>query len=131
MGGTIPPAGNEVLEVTFNSTGLTYGVYEGTIRILNNDPENSQLDVPCMLSISVGINELDKVAVMVYPNPAENVLNIMANDQIVKVTVMNLNGKVVFTGNSKSIDISKMASGVYFLQTQTAKGISNIKFTKK
>ena len=84
-----------------------------------------------MLSISVGINELDKVAVMVYPNPAENVLNIMANDQIVKVTVMNLNGKVVFTGNSKSIDISKMASGVYFLQTQTAKGISNIKFTKK
>jgi len=131
MGGTIPPAGNEVLEVTFNSTGLTYGVYEGTIRILNNDPENSQLDVPCMLSISVGINELDKVAVMVYPNPAENVLNIMANDQIVKVTVMNLNGKVVFTGNSKSIDISKMASGVYFLQTQTTKGISNIKFTKK
>ncbi len=131
MSGTIAPDGNEVLEVTFNSTGLTYGIYEGTIRILNNDPENDQLDVPCMLSISVGVDELDKVAVMVYPNPAENVLNILSNDQVIKVTVMNLSGKVVFTGNTKSIDISKMASGVYFLQTQTARGISNIKFTKK
>jgi len=131
MSGTIPPAGSEVLEVTFNSAGLTYGVYEGTIRILNNDPENSQLDVPCMLSISVGVAELDKVAVMVYPNPAENVLNIVANDQIIMVTVLNLTGKVMFTGNSKSIDISKMASGVYFIQTQTLKGISNIKFSKK
>lgn len=131
MSGTIAPDGNEVLDVTFNSTGLTYGVYEGTIRILNNDPVNPQLDVPCMLSISVGINELDKVAVMVYPNPAESVLNILSNDRIVKVTVMSFNGKVVFTGNDKTIDVSKLASGVYFVQTQTSKGISNIKFTKK
>ncbi len=68
---------------------------------------------------------------MIYPNPAENVLNIVANDQIIKVTVLSLNGKVMFTGNSKSIDISNLASGVYFIQTQTKNGISNIKFAKK
>jgi hypothetical protein len=131
MNGTIAPDDIEVLDVTFNSTGLTYGVYEGTIRIVNNDPVNKQLDVPCMLAISVGLNELDKVAVMVYPNPAENTLNILSNDNILKVSVMSFNGKVVYTGNEKTIDVSKLSSGVYFIQTQTAKGISNIKFTKK
>ncbi len=131
MSGTVAPDGTSMLDVTFNSTGLTLGVYEGIIRILNNDPANNQLDVPCTLSVSVGIDELDKVAVMVYPNPAENTLNIVSNDRILKVTVMSFNGKVMFTGNEKTIDISRLASGVYFVQTQTAKGVSNIKFTKK
>ena len=131
MNGTIAPAGNDVLNVTFDATGLGLGLYEGIIRILNNDPITNQLDVPCTLSISVGINELDKVAVMVYPNPAENRLNILSNDKILKVSIMSFNGKIVFTGNEKTVDISNLASGVYFVQTQTAKGISNIKFTKK
>jgi hypothetical protein len=131
MNGTISPDGDEMLDVTFNATNLELGIYEGLIRILNNDPTNKQLDVPCTLSISVGINELDKVAVMVYPNPAQNSLNILSNDKILKVTVMSFNGKIIFTGNENTVDISNLASGVYFVQTQTAKGISNIKFTKK
>jgi len=131
MSGTIAPDGNEVLDVTFDATGLFSGVYEGIIRILSNDPEQKQLDVPCMLAVSVGIAELDKVAVMVYPNPADNQLNIISNDNILKVSVMSFNGKILFTGNGNSIDISKLASGVYFVQIQTAKGISNIKFTKR
>ncbi len=131
MSGTIAPEGNEILDVTFDATGLLSGVYEGIIRILTNDPANKQLDVPCMLAISVGISELDKVAVLVYPNPADNQLNIISNDKIIKVSVMSFNGKLLLTGNGNSIDISKLASGVYFIQTQTDRGISNIKFTKK
>lgn len=131
MTGTIVPAEIASLDVTFDATNLTFGVYHGLIRILNNDPTNIQLDVPCMLSINVGINELDKVAVMVYPNPAENTLNIISNDKILKVSIISFNGKTVFTGNQKSIDISTLASGVYFVQTQTAKGVSSVKFTKK
>jgi len=131
MIGTIAPDENAVVDVTFNSADLAIGVYEGYIRILNNDPTNKQLDVPCMLSVSVGINELDKISVMVYPNPAENRLNIVTNDKIVKVSVMSYNGKTVITSNQNTIDISNLASGVYFVQTQTSKGISNVKFTKK
>ena len=130
MSGTIAPAGNGTLNIGIATTGLTNGMYQGTIRILTDDPLHNQIDIPCTLSISVGINELDKVAVMIYPNPAENLLNIVSNDKLLKVSVVSYNGKILFTGNTNILDISSLPSGVYFLQTHTAKGISSFKFMK-
>jgi len=131
MSGSIDPAWEQVFDVDFISTGMASGVYEGIIRILNNDPTNPQLDVPCTLSIGVGVNENDKVGVMIYPNPAKDRLNIVTDDQLVKVTILSLNGKVVYTGEQSIIDISSLPEGVYTVKAQTLKAISNIKFVKK
>ncbi len=131
MSGTIAPAGSGALNIGIATTGLANGLYQGTIRILTDDPLHNQVDIPCTLSISVGINEADKVAAMIYPNPAENLLNIVTTDRLLKVSVLSDNGKIIFTGNKETIDISNLSSGVYFLQTYTAKGISYFKFMKK
>lgn len=131
INGTIDPAWEQVLDVNFVATDLAAGVYNGLIRILSNDPATPQLDVPCTLSIGVGVNENDKVGVMIYPNPAKDRLNIVTDDQLVKVTILSLNGKVVYTGEQSNIDISSLPEGVYTVKAQTLKAISNIKFVKK
>lgn len=131
LSGSIDPAWEQVLEVNFVATDLAAGVYNGIIRILSNDPVTPQLDVPCTLSIGVGVNENDKVGVMIYPNPAKDRLNIVTDDQLVKVTILSLNGKVVYTGEQSNIDISSLPEGVYTVKAQTLKAISNIKFVKK
>lgn len=131
MSGTIAPAGSVALNIAIATTGLANGLYQSTIRILTDDPLHKQVDIPCTLSISVGINEAAKVAVMIYPNPAENLLHIVSNDRLLKVSVLSYNGKIIFTGNKETIDISNLSSGAYFLQTYTAKGISYFKFMKK
>ncbi len=129
--GTVPAAGTLDLDVTFNATNQPVGVYEGIVRILSNDNDNPVVDVTCVLDCSVGINEMDKVAVVVYPNPAKDRINILSNRQVLEVRLVNFAGKVVYSGIEKSIDISRLSAGVYFVQTVTSSGVSSIKFVKE
>jgi hypothetical protein len=80
--------------------------------------------------MGVGMNELNKTGVMVYPNPVQNMLNIASNGTILSVTITDANGKVVFNGNTKSVDITGLSRGVYFVSVVTAQGTSNTKFVK-
>ncbi len=78
----------------------------------------------------VGINEIENDEFMVYPNPVNDKLNILTNENISNISVNDINGKTVLTGNSKSIDVSALSNGVYFVKIETAKGITNSKFIK-
>ena len=129
--GTVAAAGTQALDVTFSAVNQPIGVYEGVVRILSNDPDAPAVDVACVLDVSVGIGENDKIAVMVYPNPAKDRLNVMSNRSISEIRVMSYAGKLIYSGTEKSIDISSLPTGVYFLQAVTAQGVSNIKFVKE
>jgi hypothetical protein len=128
--GTIAPAGSQILDVTFNSNNQPVGIYEGIVRIMSNDPDSPSVDVLCTLSVSVGINDMNKVAVLVYPNPAQDFINVAANQKITEIRIMNFAGLTLYKGNENHINISNLPKGIYYLQTITHEGISNIKFIK-
>lgn len=131
MSGTVAPDANLPLILTFDATPLDYIQYTATVKLLSNDPATPVLDVPVTLEvIGVGIEEIGKIGVMVYPNPSKDMLNIVTNGTLNKVTISDFNGKVVFNGNSKAIDISALSNGVYFVKVETVQGISNTKFVK-
>jgi hypothetical protein len=88
----------------------------------------------------------DKVAgldqLMVYPNPAENLLNISFNieeNQSLEVRLISAMGNVIYSENMKdfsgyyvnTIDISSFAKGVYFLSISNDKGTVNNKVVIK
>ncbi|MDO9511890.1 MAG: T9SS type A sorting domain-containing protein [Bacteroidales bacterium] len=129
--GTTVPAGTSTVQVTCNATNLTAGVYTAKLRILSNDPATSQLDVPVTLDVSVGIIENTKVSVMVYPNPAKNILNIKSSSDVKEIRIINLSGQIVYQGTQTSISVSSLPIGLYTVQTITNNGISNIKFYKE
>jgi hypothetical protein len=78
-----------------------------------------------------GIDNVNKITVSVYPNPAKDRINIRSNETIQQISIIDLNGKVVYSGNEKSINVSNLSNGVYFIKTVTLNGISNIKFVKE
>jgi hypothetical protein len=130
--GTITPGNNLPLEVTCDATLLSLGTYNALLKFLSNDPVNPQVDVPVTFTVAgVGIDEASKLGVMIFPNPAKDVINVTATDKISSVSISDFSGKVVYTGAAGSIDISSFASGVYFIQTVTVKGTANTKFVKK
>jgi hypothetical protein len=132
MSGTVPPAGSNATLLGFDATTLALGTYNATIKLLSNDPATPVMDVPVTLQVAgVGIPELGNLGVMIYPNPAQDNLNIITNGIFNKVTITDFTGKVVFAGNSKTIDISSLSNGVYFVKVETTQGISNTKFIKK
>jgi hypothetical protein len=75
----------------------------------------------------VGINENSTIGqVNIYPNPANNVINVsMANGTSpVNFTLLSIDGKVVYqlnnvTDKTVAIDISNNSQGIYFLRVAT------------
>lgn len=84
----------------------------------------------------IGVEKVvkNKAFASVYPNPANNVVNIKnANFQYEKVTVKNIFGQVVQEINeyTEQVDISDLPSGVYFINLFSANASLDIKFIKE
>jgi hypothetical protein len=67
----------------------------------------------------------------IYPNPAQNFVNISSNSAMNTVKVVNLTGQVVYSnvvnGQEVQINTGDMAEGMYLIQIETENGISSQK----
>ena len=70
-----------------------------------------------------------------YPNPAKDVLNIQAKQDLAvnSIEIYNQLGQIVMatTNAINSVDVANLASGTYFVKVNTEKGIANTKFVKE
>ena len=92
---------------------LSSGHYKATQMVLNNltswDTTSQYID------IFVSVNETHDKQIVIYPNPVANRFSISGDYNSVKI--YNNSGKQVLTdGNLKTIDISKLPRGVYFVE---------------
>ncbi|MBP6754574.1 MAG: T9SS type A sorting domain-containing protein [Bacteroidia bacterium] len=73
----------------------------------------------------------------VYPNPVVDFASISLIDATINaITVMDINGRLVKSGNSNElatakIDLSDLTAGIYLMKIETDKGISTEKIIKK
>jgi hypothetical protein len=71
-----------------------------------------------------------------YPNPVSDVLNISTkgNIEISSINIYNTLGQLVLVipnaKDSKTVDVSSLTSGHYFIKINSDKGTSNTKFVK-
>lgn len=70
---------------------------------------------------------------VIYPNPVQTTFTISNVNDIEQIIISNNTGKIVkeIKGNVKTIDISHLNSGIYFLSIKTNKGIINQTVIKK
>jgi hypothetical protein len=100
-----------------------------TSALLNN--ESTLVLSKDMPNDYIGLAENNIGTFDLYPNPADQVLNINTEGDF-NYSVMNVNGEVlVKNANSKTLDISSFSAGIYFVKLQNAKGVQVKKFVKK
>ncbi len=65
-------------------------------------------------------------SVAIYPVPFTNVLNvaISGTNNIATVTLANINGQIIYSGDSHTINTTELASGIYLLVVTTDSGAS-------
>lgn len=84
-----------------------------------------------MITSTVGVDEVDAGQLNVYPNPAQDVVNINSTVALKSVKVVNYTGQVVYetpvSGNQTQINTNDFAAGIYVLQLETENGISTRK----
>lgn len=130
--GVLEPAENMDHTVTFDATDLDLGNYEGKLKVKSNDIVNPVVEVPVMLEVLTGINELGEAnAIMVYPNPATEYLQINANHEIRELKLFSTSGQLMLSklveAQTTSLSTADLAPGIYFLQIESIAGLSNRK----
>lgn len=116
-------------------TGMTYtvtapGVYNLLKTNLNGCADSSAVSMVIAEdpNCNTGINELNSDKITVYPVPADQFLNITANDKINMVFVTELTGKRVITQKdvndvNTKINIEKLSEGTYIVEVWTESGV--------
>jgi hypothetical protein len=80
----------------------------------------------------VGIDDVENVVLIVYPNPTENQLRIINYELgIEKIKLFDIFGRQVYETTETIFDISHLPTGVYFVQIKTETGIITQKVIKQ
>jgi hypothetical protein len=84
----------------------------------------------CAACIS-SIDEVNKVNVVAFPNPASDVVNFQIDATDYVITLTDLAGKTVATSTTSTIEMSGLSSGAYLYKVVTNNGTAAGKVTKK
>lgn len=84
------------------------------------------------ISSTAGINDVNGTSIQVYPNPTSDKLFIHYLLEVNKIGIIDISGRMVLEFNNvknlKSIDVSNLTKGIYFLTTDLG---GQLKFLKK
>ena len=83
---------------------------------------------------AVGINDLTDNSLSLYPNPANDVVNVVSTNDIKTIEVLNYIGQTIYTNkdiNQKTLqlNVTSFKAGVYFVKVTTVSGIKTTKIT--
>mgnify|MGYP003131374985 CR=1 FL=1 len=114
---------------------ITINWPNGTVDVFEDVDANQTVVYTQGESVVLGLTDVSANAVNIYPNPTASELNFsMAGMEGTAVSVVDVNGKVVMNTNisaSNSIDVTRLQSGVYFVQFEIENEAQSIKFIKK
>lgn len=120
----------EAINCVFN--GGDWAAGEGK----NYDTGGNCIDFIIPLGYATGINEDQQKYVQLYPNPANNQINIKSSSQIKSIIVINYQGievlrKQELFGFSNQVDIRVLPKGIYLLISEDVAGLrTTLKFSK-
>lgn len=89
---------------------------------------------------ATGINSISEKNLTVYPNPADNEINVIHDfSGVTEITVYNIAGQPVLKNvnnessglNKNTLNVSNLSSGMYSLMIRSGKDVKTTKFLKK
>ncbi|TNE78780.1 MAG: PKD domain-containing protein [Bacteroidetes bacterium] len=131
QGGTIlSGAGTEQIIVKWNVRPANVSVKVKETNAYGCSSNDRTLNI--QLQFGVGISDPSLASMELYPNPANQVLELRFSDAVQgAVSLLNNLGQVVYSqsmsGNASRLDIGHLAPGAYVLRIQTEKGIKEEK----
>lgn len=110
----------------------------GEVFVISNNENNISSGIIAVTTqiefFTLGTEEiLLSEDIRVYPNPANNSLNLNTNKKIKKIFIYNTSGQLVseqILNNANRVNLTNLSKGIYFLKTENP-NIKSIKIIKK
>tara|TARA_Y100000813_G_scaffold105504_1_gene75379 strand:- start:21799 stop:24177 length:2379 start_codon:yes stop_codon:yes gene_type:complete len=118
---TIAQLNNQWLEKTINISQFIQPTTEMTIsfKVSDYNPNNHLVEAGIdgfeVFEDNVSSNNYELiVSNIIFPNPANNEINVNANG---RKDIFNISGKLIYSSSNKTIDVSRLESGLYIINT--------------
>ncbi len=114
---------------TVDSNGLLTSVSEGVVLVTASDKDSTGIAGDIVIGVKVDHTSVDQVTtsqMRIYPNPADELINIENASDIGSVAIINNSGQVVMeisnTDSHISINIKSLHPGIYLLRATSNEG---------
>lgn len=124
---------------TPNPPDLTLGTWIENSVVTNSDCGGNLSSGNATLTGSVqstvlGVDSFSGISksVVLYPNPAEDVITLLTKDSLSSFSVFTMQGQMIMDiKGSNTANISMLQKGVYFIRLNTNEGVQVLNFIKK
>ncbi len=117
--------GNKLYEEVVIDTKGTASMYSYIVTAYRGSEEKKSEWINVTLSSTTGIDDADaeQFVLIVYPNPAIDVIHITNAEKVAEALVYDINGALrIAQNNGNDINVSTMAQGTYILKVKTTNG---------
>lgn len=112
-GGTPGTSNEQNPSVTYSEVGN----YDVTLKVSNDYGDDTMIKEN-YINVALGIN-YNEIGLNVYPNPADDKIQVKTNSVIDKIEILDANGKKILSCNvndySKELNVSGLKNGSYFI----------------
>ncbi len=118
---------------TLNSEIFTPGIYTITWTVTDDNSNSNECEFILTVNEYVGINNFDKIDILIYPNPTNGIFTI-ENAVGYEVTITDISGKIIYVQKIDETNckfVLQNQSGVYFIQFKNNETVETIKIIKK
>ena len=91
------------------------------------------LTVPSAVTLITPVDVVNNVKAegILFPNPAQNEITLKINESFSNIEIFDSRGRFILASKQKTIDISSLQSGIYFVKVVTETGrLFTYKFVK-
>lgn len=112
----------------FDNTSLDDGEWVGEpFRTVEVTGAKTVSDWYGSLTDPTSVPTISGVSLNLYPNPARNMLNVVAGERILEVRMIDMLGQIVYAeiieGSNHQINVAGLKNGIYFVQVKTQSGL--------
>lgn len=87
---------------------------------------------PVTVTVTLNASDFNSISFTIYPNPAQDILNIETVTELKSIEIYNIQGQKVLTSDNKQVYIANLSSGMYMVKIQDKENaVSTKKFVKK
>lgn len=132
---TVKTGGTITNQIQYDYAGNLYVLNQKCLQVWALPTDNNNVTTPAEGTITIahdGVENVAAAATRVYPNPATDVVNVEAAEAIESIAVFNISGAMVnassnVNGNNATINVSELASGIYFVRINNGAAVRIIK----
>ncbi|OYU79921.1 MAG: hypothetical protein CFE23_11745 [Flavobacterium sp. BFFFF1] len=129
-------SGTDTNTLTIDGTVVTTGISGLMVRaFMTNGTCSTAFTNSAVLSVTLGTNTAALNNLSIYPNPTRNLVNVSTNGVAAKITVSDINGRLIHSAASQTgeaqIDLSNVQAGIYLFTITTDYGVVNKKVIKE